>query len=176
MSPETRADRALLALLDGHAPERVIFTVHQGAPKPKARPRFGGHVYTPTSTTTAENALAWCLKRDLRGHRFEGEVAIALVFVLPDRRRVDADNLAKMAMDAATKAGAWIDDSQVTAQTVRLELDQERPRTIVMMADKPPALGRKPPKPKSRRAAKRNETVSSVSRKGGLVTPRERET
>jgi crossover junction endodeoxyribonuclease RusA len=32
---------------------------------------------------------------------------------MPDRRRRDLDNLQKAAFDALTKAGFWLDDSQV---------------------------------------------------------------
>lgn len=146
MTPESLARHALGALLREHVPERMVVATIPGPPRPKGRPRFdprSGRAYTPARTRGAEAALLLALKSALRGRRFDGEVAVAVVFVLPNRRRVDADNLVKTVMDAATKAGAWGDDSQVTAATQLLELDAAWPRTVVAMADRPPALGRK---------------------------------
>lgn len=145
MTPESIATRTLVALL-GHEPARVVSVVHHGPPKPKGRPRFDrrtGRAYTPARTRAAETALLLDLKRAIGGRRFDGEVVLVAVFVLPNRRRVDADNLVKTVMDAGTRAGAWADDSQVTATAQLLELDAAWPRTIVAMADRPPSLGRK---------------------------------
>jgi Holliday junction resolvase RusA-like endonuclease len=56
---------------------------------------------------------------------------VTLHFRRSTRRVVDLDNLAKLVLDAATKAGAWADDSQVLGLAARLELGHPEPGTIL---------------------------------------------
>ncbi|HWV38840.1 MAG TPA: RusA family crossover junction endodeoxyribonuclease [Vulgatibacter sp.] len=153
-SPEARARALLEALLQGHSPGRVIEVVHEGPPRPKERPRFdgrSGRAITGSRTKNQERWIGMRVAAAMKGQPFTGEVAVVMAFCLPDRRIRDADNLAKAAMDAATKGRAWVDDSQVTAQAALLELDAERPRTVLFIADRAPALGRKPADPTKQR-------------------------
>lgn len=149
------------ALLEGHNPDRVVVVVHDGPPRPKERPKFDGRTgraITQGRTFAFERAIGFEVGAKVGGRPFLGEVAVAMVFVLPDRRIRDADNLVKAALDGATQGRAWVDDSQVTAQAALLELDVERPRTLMFIADRSPALGRKPADPtkvKQRRKVRR---------------------
>ncbi len=131
---------AIRRLIGGDVdPERMVFFTHPGAPVAKSRARWmrlkGGGVrtYTPTATSTAEEALAWKFKTTLRGEPFVGPTAIAAIFFRPNYQRIDADNLMKLVLDAGTKAGAWIDDSHITALASWIELDVENPRTLVVL-------------------------------------------
>lgn len=49
--------------------------------------------------------------------RFKGpitqSVAVSIGAVVPDKRKRDLDNIIKPILDALTKAGCWVDDSQV---------------------------------------------------------------
>jgi len=83
-----------------------------GKPISKERPRFGknGNVYTPRKTHNYEQLV----KTYYRGPFFQGEVKIELIFVLPDRRRVDVDNLVKSVLDGLN-GKAWTDDCQVVS-------------------------------------------------------------
>jgi Holliday junction resolvase RusA-like endonuclease len=108
--------------------------VHAGAPHSKARPRWSpknGRTYTPTETAQAERSLAKRFERSFQGRVLEGNVAIAAVFYRPNHQRIDADNLMKLVLDAGTKAGAWLDDSQITAQACVVEVDAANPRTVI---------------------------------------------
>lgn len=166
--PSARALLLLEALLEGHKPDRIVTVVHPGIPRPKERPKFdgrSGRAITRGRTVAAERAIGFEVAAQMRGQPFLGEVAVAAVFCLPDRRRVDADNLVKTALDGATKGGAWVDDSQVTAQAALLELDAERPRTVMLIADRSPALGRKLADPTKRRTQRSAGRVVTVARK-----------
>lgn len=158
MTPEELARQTLEDLLRGHVPERVVEVVHEGPPRPKERPRFDGRSGRAISggrTRAAELAIGYRVAHAAGGVPFLGEVAVVACFVVPDRRIRDADNLMKTAMDGATQGGAWVDDSQVTAQAALLELDRERPRTVLLIADRKPSLGRRPADPARTRRGRR---------------------
>lgn len=113
-----------------------IAFVHDGDPASKARARYGrgGHTYTPARTVAAQDALSTMFRVALDGAPpLEGNIAIAAVFYRPNHQRIDADNLMKLVLDAATKARVWLDDSQVTAQASVIEFDAEKPRTLIAL-------------------------------------------
>lgn len=118
------------------APESAFMhmVIVDGVPKSKARPRFreGGKVYASKEQLDSERALGWQLKAEFP-EPLEGNLAVGCVFYRPTRHRIDVDNLLKHVMDSANKI-VWHDDSQVTAQLGILELDEERPRTVIMVA------------------------------------------
>lgn len=111
--------------------------VHLGEPASKARARFtrAGHAYTPSKTLTAQNALSVEFAKVMDGRTLTGNVAIAAIFHRRSHQRIDADNLMKLVLDAGTKAKVWHDDSQVTAQCSLVELDPERPRTVIALSN-----------------------------------------
>jgi Holliday junction resolvase RusA-like endonuclease len=93
-----------------------VATFHvPGVPVPKARPRVvNGHAYTPKRTQSFERAVGLAYQ----GPLFEGSVALELDFNLPNRRRVDLDNLVKSTMDGLT-GHAYHDDGQVVKLVAR---------------------------------------------------------
>lgn len=100
-----------------------------GNPLPKARPRMGGRrVYTPKRTVDAERQVAEALSVV---SKFDSNVSVKCTFYRDSKRRVDLDNLVKTVLDAATAAGVWHDDSQVTVLSAALELDKVNPRTEI---------------------------------------------
>lgn len=126
----------------------AICFVHAGQPVPKARARHGknGHVFTPATVTKAERDLAWVFQSAVSRRPMVGPVALVTLFFLGDQRRVDGDNLLKLVMDSATKAQVWHDDSQVTAHAVLVDVDCDRPRTVIALAPAMSGLRRMPPK------------------------------
>lgn len=103
-----------------HAPFSWNLIV-KGVPVPKGRPRHSknGHTYTPEATRNAEKIIRdLALLSGLR-EPYEGPVSVRLEFFLPDRRRVDCDNLAKLTTDALNGI-AFKDDSQI----VRLGIEK----------------------------------------------------
>lgn len=138
---------AKLRAIGGAGDERLTL-VHPGTPLPKERARAGPHgFYTPTKTRHAEGLLtrAFRLARSTdRVRRFHDTVAIVAVFFVPTFQRKDADNCLKLVMDAATKAGVWIDDSQVKAHAVFFELDALNPRTVIAICPYLTSLTRAP--------------------------------
>ena len=119
--------------------------------KGKARHRNGrGHSYTPAPTREAEDAIRheWC--RVAYGAQAMPHVPVTVEIVTerrlpkskakgvesePDTVRPDADNIAKLVLDALNGI-AWADDSQVTHLEVRPQ-DRKRDtneRTVVTVS------------------------------------------
>jgi len=120
---------------------------HPGQPIPKGRARAfvqtkgrgAGKLgfYSPKDTKDEERALGERFRYELgrKGVRvpIDGNLALVAIFYRSDVREVDEDNLRKLVLDAATRAGVWHDDSQVTGGAVQVELDRERPRTLIAL-------------------------------------------
>ena len=102
-----------------------------GEPRAKGRPRLDvrGRVYTPKATREAEETLRqWFVARRVRP--FSGDVRVFMRFQLPTKRRVDLDNLVKLAADAAI-GHLWNDDSQVVKFEAELERGSSEPGTRI---------------------------------------------
>ena len=113
-----------------------------GRPLPKSRPRFsGGCVYTPKPTKDWETAAAAQIRAESWSMRtpIADAVGVQIVCVYARPKKIpkavdastvlrsiwhtnqrcprpvgaDVDNLAKSCLDAISKAGVWIDDTQV---------------------------------------------------------------
>jgi Holliday junction resolvase RusA-like endonuclease len=118
--------------------ERMNFMVHKGAPVSKSRARWSAksrRFYTPANTANGERDLIATFQENFKGNPITGCVAIAAIFYRPNFQRIDTDNLMKLVMDAATKAGVWKDDCYVTAQASFIEFDPDNPRTVVAVCD-----------------------------------------
>jgi Holliday junction resolvase RusA-like endonuclease/endogenous inhibitor of DNA gyrase (YacG/DUF329 family) len=132
--PESDIDRAMEIfrfLSPGSDFVRVV--VIEGVPKSKARPRFGrnGRAYALDEQVAAEQALGWRLKESF-AEPLDGNLAVGCIFYRPTSHRVDVDNMLKHVMDSANLV-VWHDDYQVTAQVGIVELDAERPRTVIVI-------------------------------------------
>jgi Holliday junction resolvase RusA-like endonuclease len=142
MNPDMDRLTDLLVAVGANASGRIDKVIVPGPPQATKRPRVGrsGVVYSPSSVD--ENALAtWFL--GIR--RYERNVALVAVFYRPNRQRIDVDNLLKFVMDAATKAGVWKDDSQVTCVLGRVEFDADQPRTLIGFAEDTSSMTRAVP-------------------------------
>ena len=119
----------------------ITFTV-PGAPVPKGRPRTGarGNTYTPDSTRTyeavvASHALA-AVRRWNWPMRYEGPLKVSLSFVMPNRRRVDCDNLCKGVLDSLNRL-LYADDSQSLEMHAYKSVDADAPRVEVRVDSMP---------------------------------------
>lgn len=112
-----------------------------GKVRGKGRPRFarGGHAYTPKGTRDYERAIREAFENapERPPKPFSGPIDVTIVTsrqlpkstpkrVLsePDTHKPDADNIAKIVLDALNGV-AWLDDAQVTSLTV-VKLDRTR--------------------------------------------------
>ena len=112
-----------------------------GKVRGKGRPRFtrGGHAYTPNGTRDYERAIREAYENaPMRPPEpFSGPIAVCImtyrqlpkstpksVIREPDTHKPDADNVAKVVLDALNGV-AWLDDAQVTSLTV-IKLDRMR--------------------------------------------------
>lgn len=138
-----RAVKRLQALVEHELDmARVVAFVHPGTPVAWERAGFNHKsrsFFTPSETRKAERDLAWAFKAALgRREKFHDTVAIVSLFYVPTRRAKDVDNCAKMVMDSGTQSNIWKDDRLVIAIESRIDLDVERPRTVIAVC---PCLG-----------------------------------
>ena len=79
-----------------------------------------GRTYLSRKTLTYRLAIkSIVLAAKLKGLPLEGNLEVNVTLCPPDRRRRDEDNFAGKALyDALTKAGVWIDDSQIRRKIV----------------------------------------------------------
>lgn len=138
----------LRGLIGDQDPNHMIAFVHFGPPISKARARWNQKTrrfYTPGQSHTAEESLSSRFREALAGRPpFLGPMAIVAIFFRQNRQRIDADNLMKLVMDAATKARVWRDDCQVAAQAALMELDVSKPRTVIALCPYWSTLDRTP--------------------------------
>jgi Holliday junction resolvase RusA-like endonuclease len=91
----------------------IAFTV-VGTPVPKQSFKAAaGHGYTPAYVKAWQTAVGWGA-RVAMGDRemLTGDLVVTLRFVVPDRRRRDAENLSKPVLDGCNSI-VFADDSQV---------------------------------------------------------------
>jgi Holliday junction resolvase RusA-like endonuclease len=119
-------------------PHRVIVFVTNGVPVAK----LSGRLPNQLKRVVDEEQLIRGFASAIEGRSFAGPVAVAAVFFRPDFFRIDADNMMKLVLDAGTKAKAWSDDCYIVAQASYVELDDERPRTIIALASAVSSLDR----------------------------------
>lgn len=137
VKPRSDVDRMLemfSALNLGQSDSMAMVTV-PGAPWSKSRPRFTktGRSYAKPEDRDAEERTASYLKRVVK-EPYPGNVGMACLFFRPNRQRIDADNLLKHVCDAGNGI-LWHDDSQCTAIMGVVELDADRPRTVVAIGE-----------------------------------------
>jgi len=114
--------------------------VVEGVPGTKGRPRIGagGHFFTPTKTTAYEKLVAGvAIVAGLRVGTHPCAVVIRVW--LPNLRKKDPDNVAKVVLDGLVKAGprAIADDSFAIIRSLTVVLagiDAARPRVEVDVA------------------------------------------
>ena len=101
-----------------------------GNPLPKKRPRFvRGRVYSPSSKE--EKRVAQHLSAQMGVRKpLTGRLSVTMTFYRKDRRRVDLDNLEKLAADSANGV-LWEDDSQIVEMISRKDYDPKQPRTEI---------------------------------------------
>lgn len=129
-------DRALaIAAFMAPDSDALRYVVIDGDPSSKARPRFTktGRTYTPQRSKDGERLIQNHL-RLVFPEPWTGNVAVGCVFFRRTRQRIDADNMVKQVCDAATGI-VWHDDSQATGVLGLIELDTERPRTLVVFTE-----------------------------------------
>lgn len=89
-----------------------------GNPKTWERAQsHGSRRFTSSEVTSAKEAWQWATMTQMDGEATDSPLSVAFVFVMPDRRRCDIDNLAKLPMDALNGI-VWKDDSQIVQLVV----------------------------------------------------------
>lgn len=116
---------------------RGISITIPGQPIPKARPRFNrrtGRTYTPERTKTAEQRVAWEVKRQLLiDEPLACLLQVDALFVVKGNRKVDGDNCLKLIQDALNNV-LYLDDSQIVAGSYRVERGDD-PRTELTITE-----------------------------------------
>jgi Holliday junction resolvase RusA-like endonuclease len=109
-----------------------------GQPQRTERVRFvraTGQAYTPAKTRAAVEALAGHIAMAVTRDPVDFEVGLSAEFVMgPSRGKPDIDNLAKMVLDACTRANVWTDDVKVADLRClrrRSRGDSDPPRTVI---------------------------------------------
>ena len=102
----------------------------RGRPVPKARARVvDGHAFTPKRTAEAEAYAAWAFKLQNMEWECDKESALHVSLLFSTHhRRTDADNLAKLVLDALNGV-AYADDRQIASlyvTVIRSRQEDER--------------------------------------------------
>ena len=140
----------------------ILFAV-AGIPRPQPRPRLcrGRVVSTADANARRWVALVEAAARQAvaaRGQIPAGAVAVAMAFRFPTPKaarhglphtfRPDADNLAKLALDAMMRAGLLRDDAAVSALTIRKVWHPDAGADFALALDiQPPAVQAEQPRP-----------------------------
>lgn len=133
---------------------RISITV-PGEPVGKARPKFSNdHAYTPQKTRDYEETVALLYKSAAKGFKFARhvpvDVRIRAYYGVPESdsnrqrsrklsgsvrpcKKPDADNVAKIVLDALNKL-AYFDDAQVVEFQIR-KFYSDRPRVEVIVQE-----------------------------------------
>lgn len=120
-------------------------------PQPKERPRvYGGRGVTPERTREFEAAIAVYARQAMKGQPPTHEpVRVIILAEQRDRRRADADNVAKSILDGMSSIRAskrhagrvgpvYLDDAQVHELRVRLVRGADRDRVTVLVEELAP--------------------------------------
>lgn len=119
-------------------PRSLLFVV-PGCPVPKQSFRSTRRGFFTDSRTRQHQdqvrlyAMA-AVSRHLGGKKLEGRVELHAAFWLPDRRRVDIDNLSKCLLDGM-KNEVFADDSVVCRATLEKDVDRGSPRTLILCTE-----------------------------------------
>ncbi len=137
LPPGTRSDdhQRVGELLEAIAPSHSMYVLSIDR-EPLTKITFStvvrGRTLTHAASLDERRELA---ERFRRVTPFKSNVAVVCLFYRRHGQRVDVDNLLKQVLDAATDAGVWSDDSQVTAVIGLLEKDRNFPRTVVAFGE-----------------------------------------
>lgn len=134
-----RASLLMAAISADESPEVLMI---DGEPRSKARPFRGKNntVYVDPDARARAHELKLRIGDAVSGRR-EGNIAVACIFYRSSAHRVDVDNLLKQVLDCSTGV-CWDDDSQVTAVVGVLELDRQRPRTVIALGSHSSSMDR----------------------------------
>ena len=120
--------------------QQITFAV-KGQPRPKERPRFSGHAYTPKKTREYEQsvriaamaALAkWRAENDYAHWNAAGPFSLNVFFFMEDKRTRDLDNCLKSISDALEKL-LYNNDRQLDELYAYRDFDARSPRAVVTL-------------------------------------------
>ena len=99
----------------------------------KVNGRHMATVYVSARGKAFQANVAKAVAEQLGQHQpLEGRLAVRMNFYQPNARKCDISNFVKSTEDALTKAGVWVDDSQIDRETlIRCEISQDNPRVEV---------------------------------------------
>jgi Holliday junction resolvase RusA-like endonuclease len=132
--PEPEDRNQMTPTADRNSGRVVSFTEYFNPPTATAQERrHDNHVgtYLPTAVRLARATYRAVLEQHAPSQPLDGPLAVSIVWTFatktatrnlnpePKITRPDLDNLAKLVLDAATKAGYWHDDAQITDLRLR---------------------------------------------------------
>lgn len=88
-------------------------------------------MYNTNKQKENEDYLKYHFQREFK-EPITHNVAVGCIFYRSTKQRIDVDNMLKNIMDAANGI-VFVDDCQVTAKLGIIELDRERPRTVIVL-------------------------------------------
>ena len=99
----------------------------------KSKGRHISSIYVSSAGKQFQSDVAAAVESQLKQHQpMRGRLSVIFKFHQPNARECDISNYVKTTEDAMTKAGVWIDDSQIDrGLLIRGEISRSRPRVEV---------------------------------------------
>ncbi|WP_457640316.1 RusA family crossover junction endodeoxyribonuclease [Persephonella sp.] len=97
----------------------------------RAFTKSGKRYIVPKDVSLKINRAIWELQQQQKGETIKEPVYVSILFVLPDRRRRDLDNIMKTLGDCMVYAGIIQDDSLIYKQTLEKTVIKGRQGVII---------------------------------------------
>ncbi|NPA58393.1 MAG: RusA family crossover junction endodeoxyribonuclease [Aquificae bacterium] len=100
----------------------------------RAFTKSGKRYIVPKDVSLKINKAIWELQQQHEGKPFHTPVEVSILFILPDRRRRDLDNIMKTLGDCMVYAGILEDDNLIYRQTLEKKVVKGKEGVVIQVS------------------------------------------